>query len=89
MLDPPESLDRGRVVLNDAPGLGHRLNPDFMKDARITLRPAPGPESSAGPGRALQRVIGARRRSIAEPPSSSLSVALEAGVTAARTTTCG
>ncbi|MBS04194.1 MAG: hypothetical protein CMQ24_16025 [Gammaproteobacteria bacterium] len=40
VLDPPESLDRGRVVLNDAPGLGHRLNPDFMKDARFTLHPA-------------------------------------------------
>ena len=40
VLEPPEPVERGTVVLNDEPGLGYRLNPEFMKDARITLRPA-------------------------------------------------
>lgn len=40
VLDPPEPVEGGTVVLNDQPGLGHRLNPDFMKDARVVMRPA-------------------------------------------------
>ena len=40
VLDPPEPVENGTVVLNNRPGLGHRLNPEFMKDARVVMRPA-------------------------------------------------
>ena len=32
MLDPPEKIENGHLVLSDRPGLGHRLNETILKD---------------------------------------------------------
>lgn len=34
LLDPPERIEDGCLILNDAPGLGHRLNSDVVSEHR-------------------------------------------------------
>jgi galactonate dehydratase len=35
LLEPPERIEDGYLILSDEPGLGHRLNPQVMEEHRV------------------------------------------------------
>jgi galactonate dehydratase len=37
LLDPPERIENGHLILSDEPGLGHRLNPHVTDEHRVKL----------------------------------------------------